>query len=265
MPWRLVNVPSTSAQAASGSATCAASTSSIRVRQPMTTSALSLSSGTAARAVADRARRRSPSTSSAVTAPAASGRCARSSRLFRRPAPMAIAPAVLGFLSALTRMSSCQPWSQAGQVRRVTPQCSNASRASSVEILVGGLRREDHADLAGVVVERARAAACRHRPARGPSRPGRRPTRGAARRSACDALVGEATLVAHPVLVDVVVLARHQALDAPARRSGPRCCSRWRSRGRPTASMYSSHARIAKRKSLEVSAPTGQTSTVLSE
>ena len=58
------------------------------------------------------ARAKPPSsftTSKLVTVPALRSR-SRSARVFSPPPPMASAPAVFGFLSALTRMSSDQPW-----------------------------------------------------------------------------------------------------------------------------------------------------------
>src|SRR3569832_1082200 len=109
VPWRLVNVPSTSAQSARGRATWAALTSGPR-RQPSTISACSLLMGTAL-VPASPSTPSSPTTSSVVMAPLFRS-LARSIRLFRRPPPMAMAPAVFGFLSALTRMLSLQPWSR---------------------------------------------------------------------------------------------------------------------------------------------------------
>ena len=82
-----------------------------------------------------------------------------------------------------------------------------------------------------------RRRACRpRRRARASHDAGRPPTTGAARRSSRSVVVGEATLVAHPVGVDVGVVAAAPGARRARSGGGSRCCSRSRSRCRPTAS-----------------------------
>ena len=85
-------------------------------------------------------------------------------------------------------------------------------------------------------------------------------------------MVGKATLVADPDLVDRFVLARHDALDHPSRRRRRASRRTLKVVLQPTgqcvqieAAEFSSQGRAPKRKSAVVSAPTGQISVVLPE